>query len=81
MEYKFRAECVLDVFRFIEYIGDRYESFTVNSSKLFPDVTASLRCSIPLETLKSILKNYVVDGHVMLETIQPIDQYTGERIS
>lgn len=86
MKYKFRAECILDVNRFIEELTKHrptgplkysVEQMSINGARI-PDVEVELTTDADLEDLQ-VLALIVPDGHVMAETVMPADQYTGER--
>ena len=76
--YKFRAECIVDVHRFLYSLAPNWVEYHVTATT-FPDVTVALKTAATLDELCSVIKT-VPDGHVMLETIQPLDRYTGERV-
>lgn len=83
--YKLRAECLHDV---VEFVGSLYRidyttldfmvSPLVVDGRRLPDVELIFRTELSLNTLKEVLKNQS-DSHVMLETINPVELYTGER--
>lgn len=77
--FKFRAECLPDVLNFFEaarhtgkYFGYRFENDGL------PDVDVELLSTATKDEIETIMKT-VEDGHVMLDTIEPIHEYTGER--
>lgn len=77
-EYKMRAECQVDVGRFL---------LTVHTGRLtmrylelpMPDVEATFTSPVSLSALRAIMA-VIVDGHVMRETVALAKDYTGERV-
>ena len=89
-EFKCRAECGQDVFQVLLKLGKRQSNGLEKGKTLFrsiikfedrfPDVECVLVSNLGLEELKlAITRTRVPDIHVMLETLQPIEEYTGER--
>ena len=76
--FKLRAEGLNDFLAFLqEGMYFRVKSFTVETSS-GPDVVVSFETDASLSEIKSKLDE-VPDSHVMLETVMPINEYTGER--
>lgn len=76
--YKLRAEGLNDFLSFLQTgMYMRMKSFTIEPIGV-PDVVVSFVTDASLSEIKSKLKE-VPDSHVMLETIKPINEYTGER--
>lgn len=76
--YKLRAEGLNDFLAFLQKgMYFRVKSFTVETTS-GPDVVVSFKTDASLSEIKSKLDE-VPDSHVMLETIKPIKEYTGER--
>lgn len=73
--YKMRAECQVDLGRFLMAVAVR--SFTTTAS-LLPDMDATFTSPLSLDEIKKLLAK-IPDGHVMLETVNFEGQYTGER--
>lgn len=76
--YKLRAEGLNDFLAFLQ--NDMYfkmKSFTIEPTG-FPDVVVTFETSSSLSEIKEKLKE-VPDSHVMLQTVKPINEYTGER--
>jgi hypothetical protein len=76
--YKLRAEGLNDFLAFLQqgmYI--KIKSFTVEPIGI-PDVVVTFITDSSLSEIKSKLKK-VPDSHVMLETVKPINEYTGDR--
>ena len=90
--YKFRAECFYDVTEFYKQTSKAIESIKssdeLSSTKFgilsvigkdeIPDVTVIFKSNFNLLEVKQILSE-VENGHVMLETIELIENYTGVR--
>jgi len=79
--FKFRAECQPDVYALLPLVGKELVAFFMKPSDDggFPDVDCVIAVrSLDLESLRNLIRR-VVNGHVMLETIQPSHLYTGER--
>jgi hypothetical protein len=82
--YKFRAECIHDVWRFLDKISR--DSITqlsitpveINPGVFVPDVEVEITTETLFKEIHKILRG-IVDGHVMSETIQLKELYTGER--
>jgi hypothetical protein len=76
--YKLRAEGLNDFLSFLQTgMYMRMKSFTIEPIGV-PDVVVSFVTDASLSEIKSKLRE-VQDSHVMLETIKPINEYTGER--
>ena len=81
MIYKFRAECIGDVKELLNKLPlEKMLKYNVIPDDLgLPDV------EIEIEILNYELDDYlnalrkIEDSHVMLQTILPIEKYTGER--
>ncbi len=73
--YKMRAECQADLGRFLMVVAVR--SFTTTAS-LLPDMDAEFTSPLSLDEIRKLMAE-IEDGHVMLETVNYKDQYTGER--
>jgi hypothetical protein len=76
MYYKFRAECLQDANRFLDAI--ECSNVAIQKDKELPDVEATFNSLLSSEELLEHAKD-LEDGHVILETLQPIESYTGER--
>jgi hypothetical protein len=75
--FKFRAECLIDVERFISRL-DSLGWLNITMMNQFPDCYVTFYSERRLDELRAIIRD-VPDGHVMLQTIQPAALYTGER--
>lgn len=74
MKYKMRAECLSDVAKFLEKgkcMG------WIMENKYIPDVEIEFNSPESLDEIKKILKS-IPGGHVMLETVAPVKDYTGK---
>jgi len=76
--YKFRAECLHDVVEFMKNAEFKYE-IRIEKNSMFPDVVVEIDTNETIETIKTVF-NGIPDSHVILETIQPLKTYTGERV-
>ena len=76
MIYKFRAECLYDVIRFMAEVEPK--SYTVYPDLHRPDVTIEVDCIMQLDQLVEIANN-LVDCHVIAQTLLPKSMYTGVR--
>ena len=77
---RFRAEIEADVDELIKLLPTKY-SHTVKvmrSTPLFPDVVVDIITPLTVDQLRDIMRK-VTDGHVMVQTVAPLDYYTGER--
>ena len=78
MKYKLRAECAHDVEQFIK----KMEGYSWNHKVLpivgYPDVEFTFDSAVNKERIKDILR-MIPDSHVMIETLKPLEEYTGER--
>lgn len=75
--FKMRAECQADLGRFLTEVGVISFNATLIKSG-FPDVEAEFIAYGDLNSLRIELAK-IVDGHVMLESLNYSDKYTGER--
>lgn len=76
MIYKLRAECWFDVNRLVEKICPK--TLKVDKPGLLPDCTVEFETDLPIGLVRAVLRR-IPDAHVMLETVQPVAAYTGER--
>lgn len=79
MTYKFRAECEIDAEQFQEENVDVISDLEINIIDVdFPDVHVTFESELSLE---EIIDRMIIipDGHVMYQTVQPIEKYTGNR--
>ena len=86
--YRWRAECSVDDEELLKRIpsDELIEFRTVRKMPNAPITPNILECllsevtlkSLTLDELRSIMRD-IPDGHVMVQTVQPKDRYTGER--
>jgi len=78
--YKMRAECSADLGRFLMEVS--IVTFTATSTDIdgawIPDMEVTFTSILHIDEIRAILAN-IVDGHVMLESLNLAQQYTGER--
>ena len=80
LKYKLRAECKLDFDNFIKETGKLISNIRYNLiGKNIPDVVIEFESVLSKEQIIHLMQNLVEDSHVMWQTIQPINLYTGER--
>jgi len=76
--YRFRAECMVGVISLLRMVRCHAILATFELGEL-PDVSAEIIVrGLTLEDMRGLCRT-VEDGHVMLETMQPFESYTGER--
>ena len=79
--YKLRAETVIDVTGWLN-TGPDFEKITIASQYIeknkIPDVDIEIETGMSLEDLRASLSQ-VENGHVMVESVNYFDGYTGER--
>lgn len=76
-EYKFRAECEIDVDELRKIMGRECLKISKEIS-VFPDTNVSILTTLDLNALRNEMRK-VVDGHVMIQTVALKSDYTGER--
>jgi hypothetical protein len=81
--YKCRAECYKDVKRFIKIAYPNLKEWNCkpwyfDSGNLMPDIDFTFITDLNIDIMKSIL-NGLEDCHVMSETLELYENYTGER--
>jgi hypothetical protein len=78
--FQFRAECETDVNALVSLIPPKsIVRFTSLREAPFPDEICEIEVrGFNLAAMREFCRS-VEDGHVMLQTIQPKDKYTGER--
>lgn len=80
----FRAETIVDVFQFATALWTsthKHERTTlaiVPSSNGLPDVDVILQSLVSVSDLTEVMRG-VADSHVMIQTLNPVATYTGER--
>ena len=76
--YQFRAECRHDVDVLFRNIFPKIKDAKICQEFPFPDVDVEIVTDLSLDDLRNEMRA-VPDGYVMLETVAPSDEYTGER--
>ncbi len=78
MTYKMRAEGVNDVFEFVRAMGSNIKEYRIIGNTIIPDVEFEFETKKSLDFVFNILTD-IPDSHVMIETVNPISEYTGVR--
>jgi hypothetical protein len=82
MKYKFRAECSLDALTFKDNTIGLTDNFEITQQDIdglpIPDVDVEFESDLSLDEIIDEMRD-IIDGHVMLQTVKPIGEYTGER--
>jgi hypothetical protein len=78
MKYKLRAECSNDVAQFIMNAHSQMTKFKMQKDKELPDIEFEFETELALDEIIMTLQD-IDDSHVMYQTVQPIEKYTGER--
>lgn len=78
MRYKFRAECFPDVYNFVIALDQQPDSLSIKFQQSAADVTAIVETHFELSEIKRRIKN-VPSCHVIFQTIEREEDYTGER--
>ena len=87
INYKFRAECDLDVMKFALKFNQNgkglIKDMQIVRQKIYdtipiPDVEVTFQSSVPIDHIKQVMA-MVEDGHVMYQTLKPEAEYTGKR--
>ena len=74
MKYKLRAECLLDILKLFKTC--HFPNLKIEMKA--PDCTLEFESVSGIEELKFFIKQ-IPDSHVMIETLAPLAEYTGER--
>jgi hypothetical protein len=75
--YKLRAECLIDVEQFVAN-NIKVKDICPLISSDFPDRELEFISSLSKKEIIKIL-NKIPDSHVMIETLEKIEKYTGKR--
>jgi len=75
--FKLRAECFQDVLILIDKLSKNLYGFRIERDFL-PDVEFEFITNLTSDEILAILSKQV-DSHVMMDTLKPFDEYTGER--
>ena len=76
--FKLRAECFQDVVEFINKVPKKVWQIKVEQEDFLPDMVFEFSSEMTLQEIILVLSK-IQDGHVMMDTINPIEKYTGER--
>jgi len=78
-KYKLRAEGVSDVMELLKIIAHKMKSFNVKRiDDVIPDVEFEFETEFNIDAIQRIIST-IIDGHVMLETVTLLEDYTGIR--
>lgn len=77
-DYKFRAECSVDIDLFVEKFKSHIITIDRKSDPDFPDEDVEFSSLKSLDEVRQVMKE-IEDGHVMLESLNYADEYTGDR--
>ncbi len=77
-QYKLRAEGINDVLNFLLSAAKSIKSYKIIGNSFIPDVEFEFESKLTQSELEEILEQ-IPDSHVMLETLKPLAEYTGER--
>jgi len=75
--FKLRAECIQDILLFMDKLGETLIGFKIERD-FFPDVEFEFFTNLTKDEILSVLSRQD-DSHVMLDTLRPFNEYTGER--
>ena len=84
MKIKFRAECLQDVLLLLKRLhisainGLEIQNTQIQKMEGIPDVECEIDCGIALETMRLFMERQR-DSHVMRQTAQYSENYTGKR--
>lgn len=80
--FKLRAEGQCDADALMNALGDNYADFMVEQASIdgvpIPDVDIAILSPLSLDEIRDIIRT-IPDSHVMLQTVQLEQDYTGER--
>ena len=75
--FKLRAECFHDVLMLIDKLSKNLYGYSIERD-FFPDVEFEFITNLTSDEILAILSKQV-DSHVMMDTLKPIGEYTGQR--
>lgn len=75
--FKLRAECFHDVLHLLDKMSKNLYGFKIERD-FYPDVDFEFVTNLTSDEIIAILKKQD-DNHVMMETLKPFDEYTGNR--
>lgn len=81
--YAFRAECTHDIIEFQkQLLNTDYNvlnwDFSYKQSSIFPDVECEITINLEIDDLKKLMM-LIPDGHILYQTLKPINEYDGVR--
>lgn len=76
--FKLRAECLDDVLLLIHKMPTNVWEMKIVQVSHLPDVVFEFKTTLTLDEILAIM-NKQADSHVMMDTLRPFDEYTGER--
>lgn len=76
--FKFRAECQNDVSKLMKHIPRKEFNILEKETDTLEGVTITFKTRLPIIRIMRYM-GLVEDGHVMYQTISPLEKYTGER--
>lgn len=74
-EYKFRAECMTDVYDYMSRYPKRFEMRTLSG---YPDCEVIFESELTIEEIREEMED-IEDSHVMIESLNYAEEYTGDR--
>jgi len=78
MIVKFRAECAWDIAQLMTETKATWNRITITRLDPYPDVEVVIDSEMSIEDWRECL-SVIPDSHVMVDTVQPIELYTGHR--
>ena len=76
--YKLRAECLNDALLLIDKMPNNVWGMRIEQWGTMPDVEFEFKSRLTLDEILAVLSNQV-DSHVMMDTLRPLEEYTGDR--
>lgn len=76
--FKFRSECFNDILEFMKLHGEHIGKIGIQRNESFPDCECTFTSELDRGELIEKLRD-VVDGHVMVQTLEEEENYTGNR--
>lgn len=77
-QFKFRAEGLTDISALEAISEDKITLIKITKDDIFPDIEVEFKTTLSLDEIRDLFK-LVPDGHVMFQTVLPIEKYTGVR--
>ena len=86
-KYKLRSECYVDIANFVGRLVDechasnykeRFETINIYPDPDYPDCDMDFSTTFTIDKVREIIAG-IPDAHVMLETVQYEENYTGDR--